>query len=425
MDKIVIQGGQPLSGRVRVSGAKNAALPIMAAALLTDEPCRLHNMPLLRDVSMMDALLSCLGRSVRCSENTLDIVKVATDISVEAPYDVVRKMRASICVLGPLLATYKKARAALPGGRVIGPRPVELHLNALSALGASIHVRHGFIEAEAQILVGADIVLNGPFGSTVLGTANTMMAASLAQGLTRIQCAACEPEIVDLANFLNAMGANISGAGTATIEIEGVSRLHGVEYTVIPDRIEAATYLVAGAITRGNVWVENAQESHMEVVLQVLRQMGYAVDIQGETIGIDGDIVPEDPVSVTTAAFPGFPTDMQAQLMALLCFVKGVSIIKEGVYPDRFMHIGELNRMGAKVTFESGFALVEGVNMLSGAAVMASDLRASAALILAGLAACGTTEILRVYHIDRGYAHMVAKLKALGATIYREHTEGP
>jgi len=418
MQKLVINGGYRLKGRVRISGAKNAALPIMAAALLSDDACTIRNVPALTDVETMGSILRDLGVDVDVASDGSVHTCVRDESSHTAPYDAVRKMRASVALLGPLLAKRGRARVSLPGGCVIGLRPIDLHLKGLRALGAKVEVEHGYVVAEAPRLRGAEIYLGGPFGSTVLGTANVMMAAVLARGTTLIENAACEPEVADLASFLNSMGAKIEGVGTPRLIIEGVDGLAGTDYTIIPDRIEAGTMIMAAAITRGDVTVENVQLDHLRAVDDVLRRVGVVVtsDAAGARVISRERFQPTD---MATFAYPGFPTDLQAQLMALLSIADGISVITEKIYPDRFMHVAELNRLGARVRKEYTNAIINGVRELSGAPVMASDLRASAGLVLAGLAAKGQTEVHRIYHIDRGYERIEEKLNALGADIHR------
>lgn len=414
MDKIIIRGGKPLRGAVHVRGAKNATLPLMAAAILAEEPCTLHNVPCLHDVFTMDKILAGMGMTIEFTGRymTLDASTIATQL---APYDLVRKMRASFFVLGPLLGRYRKAKVSLPGGCAIGTRPVDIHLKGLSALGAKIRIEDGYVVAEGA-LEGADIALDFP---SVGATENLMMAACRAQGRTRLSNVAREPEIVDLARFLNAMGAQISGAGTDLITIIGVEALKGAEHVVIPDRIEAATFLIAGAATHGDVTVRNANPDHLPTVLGKLREIGSEVDVQGSRIRVTAPNRLKA-VNVTTQAYPGFPTDLQAQLMAALCVAEGTSTIKETVFENRFMQVAELARMGADIELDGNTAVVRGVEALSGAPVMASDLRASAALVLAGLIAeKGETAISRVYHIDRGYERIEERLAALGADIQR------
>jgi len=418
MDKLAIKGGARLKGTVDISGAKNAALPIMAASLLAEGPSVLRGVPDLADVRSMTELLIDLGASVsRTPEGDLH-VNVEDEGSSHARYDRVRKMRASICVLGPLLAKRRFARVAMPGGCAIGPRPVDIHLRGLRALGGDIELEEGDIVARAKKLRGANVFLGGPFGSTVLGTANVMSAAVLAEGRTMIESAACEPEVADLADYLNAMGAHIEGAGTPRILIEGVEQLHGAEHDTIPDRIEAGTYMVAAALTNGEVTLRNIRIDHLMAVAYKLREIGVIID------AADGGLVVSstrrlEPADVTTQPFPGFPTDLQAQVMTLLCLADGNSAITEKVFPDRFMHVAELLRMGANIRKEGPTAIVTGVRRLIGAPVMASDLRASAALVLAGLIARGTTTVQRVYHIDRGYERIECKLRGIGADIQR------
>lgn len=417
MDKFVIKGGGRLTGEVGVDGAKNAALPIMAASLLADGPSRIHDVPDLADIRHMCTLLEELGADVRREGGTVDI-DVRNESDNHARYDLVRKMRASVCVLGPLLAKRGKVRVAMPGGCAIGSRPIDLHLRGLRALGANIELSGGDVVASAKRLQGESIFLGGPFGSTVLGTANVMMAATLAEGRTVIESAACEPELADLADYLNAMGAKITGAGTPRVTIEGVESLKGAEHTVIPDRIEAGTFMVASAVSNGEVTVKNARIDHMMAVVDKLRQIGAIVEPDGDGLSVASTRRLE-PADVTTQPYPGFPTDLQAQLMTLLCLADGNSVITEKVFPDRFMHVAELLRMGANIRKEGPTAIVTGVRKLIGAPVMASDLRASAALVLAGLVADGTTTVQRVYHIDRGYQSIEEKFAALGGDVRR------
>ena len=418
MDCFVIEGGRRLRGEVTISGAKNAALPMMAACLLADGTSRIVGAPNLADVAHLSGLLAELGLEISRDGDTLALT-VINEGNSHARYDLVRKMRASVCVLGPLLAKRGSARVAMPGGCLIGSRPIDIHLRGLEALGAKIHLSEGDILAEAEKLTGAEVFLGGPFGSTVLGTANVMMAATLAQGTTVIECAACEPEVQNLAEFLNAMGARITGAGSPRMIIEGVEALHGVSCPVIPDRIEAGTFMIAGAITNGEVALSRARLDHMMAVVDKLRQIGVMVERSdgGAVVSCSRRLKPTD---LTTLPYPGFPTDLQAQLMALLSLAEGNSIITEKIYPDRFMHVAELGRMGANIRKEGPTAIITGVKRLVGAPVMASDLRASAALIVAGLVAEGRTTVNRVYHIDRGYETIEAKLAALGANIRRE-----
>ena len=422
MDKLVIEGGKPLRGTVQVSGAKNAALPILAATLLTDGTCEIHNVPALRDVSTMVRILRSLGIRIQQTNSTVS-VDPRGYTGIEASYKLVSTMRASFCVLGPILAKHKRARVSLPGGCIIGPRPVDLHLKGLKALGAQIKIEGGYVIAEASQLRGTHIYLGGAYGSSVLATANVMMAATLARGTTVIEAAACEPEVSDLADCLIAMGAKIEGHGTPRLTITGVNELNGFTHSVIPDRIEASTYLAAAAMTRGDVTVVGARAEHLAAVIDKFREAGVDVRVvNGTQLRVKSSRALK-PVGVTTLPYPGFPTDMQAQMMALMCTTEGISVITEKIYPVRFMHVAELNRMGAQVMLEGASAIVQGVKHLSGAPVMASDLRASAALVLAGLAAKGTTELSRVYHLDRGYEQLEEKLNTLGASIRREKEE--
>jgi UDP-N-acetylglucosamine 1-carboxyvinyltransferase len=416
MDKIIVHGGRALAGTVKISGSKNSALPILAATLLTKEPCVIHRVPDLSDVHYMLQILNHLGAEVERASGVVTVK--AEKVSTVAPYEVVRKMRASVCVLGPLLGREKEATVSLPGGCVIGDRPIDLHLRGFESLGAAVRVHAGDIKVFAPQLRGASISLKGKFGSTVLGTDNVMMAAVLADGVTVIQDAASEPEVVDLANFLNKMGAKIEGAGTARIVIEGVPELHGAEHEVIPDRIEAGTFLIAGAIAGKEVTITRANRLHLTAVTNALEASGYQISGNNGSVTIqpNGAL---NPLDLRTEPYPGFPTDMQAQMCALLATAEGDSAITENIFPQRFMHISELKRMGAVIELDGATAKISGVDGLSGAPVMASDLRASAALVLAGLKAEGMTEINRVYHIDRGYELIDEKLGGLGAHIER------
>jgi UDP-N-acetylglucosamine 1-carboxyvinyltransferase len=416
MDKILVHGGKPLSGSVKISGSKNSALPILAATLLTKEQCVIKNVPDLSDIHYMLQILSHLGAHV---ERASGVVTVAAEkIVTDAPYELVRKMRASVCVLGPLLGREKEATVSLPGGCVIGDRPIDLHLKGFQALGAAVRIDAGNVKVFASELRGSVINLHGKFGSTVLGTDNVMMAAVLADGTTVIDGAAEEPEVVDLANFLIAMGAKIEGAGTSRIVIEGVKELHGAEHIVIPDRIEAGTFLVAGAIAAKTVTLRRVVPGHLTSVIIALQRSGYSITATENTLTINGDPEPK-PVELVTEPYPGFPTDMQAQMCALLSKTHGISVITENIFPQRFMHVSELKRMGANIQLEGATAVITGVDNLGGAPVMASDLRASAALVLAGLQADGVTEVNRVYHIDRGYEMIDEKLNSIGAHIER------
>ena len=420
MDVFRIEGPVRLSGQVTVNGSKNAALPIMAAAILAEGQSSLVGVPNLSDVRVHVELLKSLGCQVdRSGEGHVHIDATTIDHPV-GEYEIVRKMRASICILGPLLARCGRAEVSMPGGCAIGDRPINLHVRGLRQLGAQIHLKNGYVIAEAPNgLTGASIFLGGSFGSTVLGTANVMMAATLAKGRTVIESAACEPEIADLANCLNAMGAKISGIGSPRLVIEGVRQLRPVQYTVIPDRIEAGTFMVAAAITNGELNLVNCRLDDMMAVVDKLRGIGVAVETKGDgcTVAGTGQILPAD---VTTQPYPGFPTDLQAQFMALLALAQGNSVVIEKIFPDRFMHVAELNRMAADLRKEGPAVIVAGVEKLVAAPVMASDLRASAALVLAGMAAEGTTTINRVYHIDRGYERIEERLNPLGAKIRRE-----
>ncbi|MGE5279715.1 MAG: UDP-N-acetylglucosamine 1-carboxyvinyltransferase [Deltaproteobacteria bacterium] len=418
MDKFVIEGGVPLKGSVTVCGSKNALLPILAATLLTPERCVIHNAANLRDTFSMLRLLKYLGVNYDFRDGTV-ILRPNGLQRTEAPYKLVSTMRASFCVLGPLLARYRKARVSLPGGCVIGVRPVDLHLKGLARLGAHIAIREGYVCAEARVLRGEHIYLGGPFGSSVLATGNVMMAAVLAKGTTVIENAACEPEVVDLARFLIKMGARIKGEGSPWIEIAGVKELHGAEHTVIPDRIEAATLVMAAGITRGDVLVKGACPAHMTAVLEKLRDVGMSLRVTKDAIHVNRTQRRFRPFDIVTLPYPGFPTDCQAQFMTLMSLTDGISIITEKIYPDRFMHVAELNRMSAQIKREGPYAVVHGVKQLTGAPVMASDLRASAGLVLAGLVARGTTSVTRIYHLDRGYERLDEKLVALGARIQR------
>ncbi len=416
MDKLVVKGGARLKGRVQISGSKNSALPILAATLLTPETCVLHNVPDLSDIRFMIEIMKRLGAEVTFDNGT--VTTRAEKVISEVPYDLVRKMRASICFLGPIIARCGTATFSEPGGCSIGDRPIDLHLKGLAELGAASHSVGGNIHIPKANLVGKEIFLGGKSGSTVLGTDNVMMAATRAKGLTIIESAACEPEVRDLADFLNKMGAKVVGHGTRRIEIEGVDALHGVEHTVIPDRIEAGTFLVAALITQGDVFLAGAEAEHMVNVIDRMKSCGAHIvsDAKGIQVSISRRL---SSVDVVTETYPGFPTDMQAQLCALMSVTPGISAITEKIYPHRFMHLSELRRMGARVELEGATAILHGVDFLSGAPVMASDLRASAALVLAGLVAKGTTEVNRVYHIDRGYEHIDQKLRSLGAEIER------
>jgi UDP-N-acetylglucosamine 1-carboxyvinyltransferase len=414
MDKIIIEGGRSLKGQVKISGAKNAALPILISSLLTEGWNTYTNVPDLRDIQSTKLLLSNLGVNIETEKKTVRI-DAGGLCNHEAPYDLVRKMRASILVLGPLVARLKKARVSLPGGCAIGARPINLHLKGLSRLGASIEIKHGYVEASADYLKGNEIYLDI---ATVTGTENLMMAAVLAKGLTVLRNAAREPEVVALADVLNKMGANIKGAGTSVITIEGVSSLNPVTVSIIPDRIEAGTFMFSAALTGGDIELLNCEPDHLEAVIHKLRLTGAEVVPENKRIRVIGKDEIES-VDVKTMSYPGFPTDMQAQFMVLMSVGKGFSIISETIFENRFIHVSELLRMGADITISGNSALITGVPMLSSAPVMATDLRASASLILAGLVAKGTTEVNRVYHLDRGYDAIEKKLARLGAAIKR------
>jgi UDP-N-acetylglucosamine 1-carboxyvinyltransferase len=416
MDKILVHGGHTLSGSIRIGGSKNSALPILAATLLTKEPCVIHHVPDLSDIHYMLQILSHLGAQVERASGTVTVQ--AEKIATTAPYEIVRKMRASVCVLGPLLGREKEATVSLPGGCVIGDRPIDLHLKGFEGLGAMNRIEAGNVKVFAGELRGGVINLRGKNGPTVLGTDNVMMAACLAEGVTVIESAAAEPEVVDLANFLNAMGAKIEGAGTRRIIIEGVKELHGAEHEVIPDRIEAGTYLAAGAIAGKEVTLKRVRPDHLESVVALLGEAGYKIVSTKDTMTIHGNGGPNS-LQITTEPYPGFPTDMQAQMCALLAKSSGISVVTETIFPQRYMHVSEMKRMGADIEINGPTAIIKGVERLSGAPVMASDLRASAALVLAGLHADGVTEVNRVYHIDRGYESIDDKLNALGAHIER------
>jgi UDP-N-acetylglucosamine 1-carboxyvinyltransferase len=420
MESLLIKGGVPLHGEVHISGAKNAVLPIMAATLLTAEKCVVHRVPDLSDVRFMGKILSSLGADVKWDGSTLTVQ--AAKIKGHGDYELIRKMRGSICILGPLLGRLGKAQVSLPGGCVIGTRPIDLHLKGLRDLGAKITIDKGYVIAQAPKLRGTELFLGGRAGPTVLGTANIMMAATLGQGVTIIESAACEPEVMDLASFLNAMGAKIVGAGSPTITITGVDRLHGAEHEVIPDRIEAATFVIAAAATDGEVTLKSARADHMHAVLDKLRESGVKAERRGPDITVKrgGKL---KPVDITTLPYSGFPTDCQAQIMALMAITPGLSIITERIFEARFMHVPELARLGADISIEGPSAIVKGGKPLSGAPIMASDLRASAALVIAGMAAKGTTQVNRIYHLDRGYEKIDEKLKGLGARIERVEGE--
>lgn len=417
MDSIVVEGGVPLRGSVPISGAKNSALPILAAALLCEGETRLVGVPRLRDVTTMVRLLQILGCGVEWNADGSVSIVVDNPDAIEAPYDIVKEMRASFCVLGPLLARRGRARVSLPGGCNLGVRPIDLHLKGMEALGARITIDSGYVCAEGP-LHGEEMFLAGAMGSTVLGTDNVMMAATLTPGRTVIEGAACEPEVTDLANFLVACGATIQGIGSPRLVIDGVERLKGTTWRVIPDRIEAGTFLAGAAVTGGDVTALGADPSHLACVLESFRRMGCRVERRPEGIRVVGTERPR-PIDFTTLPYPGFPTDLQAQFASALAVADGMSLITERIYPERFMHVPELGRMGANIRKEGPSIFINGVAQLSGAEVMASELRGGAALILAGCAARGKTTIHRVYHVDRGYEQIEERLQALGARCVR------
>lgn len=420
MDKFICDGGRRLTGTIEVSGSKNAALPILAATLLADkDECVIRGVPRLRDVLTMLEILNELGVEAAFDDGGVIRTRVRNERPVTAPYKLVSTMRASVCVLGPLVAKRHQAKVSLPGGCVIGVRPIDLHMKGLKALGAEIAVEHGYVIARARRLRANRIYLGGAFGSTVTGTANILMASVLAEGRTVIENAACEPEVQDLSDFLVKMGAKIEGIGTHRLVIDGVRALHGADHTVIPDRIEAGTFMIAAALTGGDLRVKNARADHLGALLDKFSEIGVHTSFRKNECRVRGSRRTFTPVDVTTLPYPGFPTDLQAQMMVLLSLADGISVVTEKIYPDRFMHVPELSRMGAQIRKEGPNAIIHGVGWLSGAPVMASDLRASAALILAGLVAKGTTEVRRVYHVDRGYEKMDAKLRAVGASIER------
>jgi UDP-N-acetylglucosamine 1-carboxyvinyltransferase len=418
MDKLIIEGGKHLKGEVRISGSKNATLPVLAATLLTDETCILRNVPRLLDTNTMIKILKSLGKDIEWDKDKLIIMSNGKPNPV-ADYKLVSTMRGSICVLGPLLAKLGEAKVSLPGGCVIGVRPVDLHQKGIEALGAKVVTEGGYIIAKAKKLKGARVYLAGASGPSVLGTANIMMAATLAEGETIIECAACEPEVEELANFLNEMGARIKGQGSPRIVIQGVKKLRGADYRMSFDRIEGGTFVLLAAMARSNFIIRDIDYSQLTALDDVLMNIGVEVIAEKNTVRVKAPKVLK-PFSITTYPYPGFPTDLQAQYTAIMALTNGVSVIRDTVFPDRFMHIAELSRMGARIRREGGSSIIEGVKELSGAPVTASDLRASAALVMAGLVARGKTEIRRVYHLDRGYENIDKKLIALGASIKRE-----
>jgi len=416
MDKLKINGGVPLAGEVRIAGAKNAALPILAATLLADGPMTLGNIPHLLDITTTMELLGYMGANITMDESMRIRVDCSSLTDLDAPYELVRTMRASILVLGPLLARFGQAKVSLPGGCAIGSRPVNLHIEGLRAMGASLQMENGYIRATAKRLKGARLVMDVV---TVTGTENLMMAAALADGETLLENAAREPEVVDLANCLNQMGAKISGAGTDSITIQGVERLSGIDYHVLPDRIETGTYLVAAAITRGKILVRDTQPDLLDSVLQKLRDCGAEINTGKDWISLDMKGRRPRAVNLQTAPYPAFPTDMQAQFVALNAVAEGIGTITETVFENRFMHVQEMQRMGANIRLEGNTAICEGLPRLTGAPVMATDLRASASLVLVALVAKGETVVDRIYHIDRGYENIEEKLVSLGARIRR------
>lgn len=418
MQKLIINGGTRLKGKVKIGGSKNAVLPIaVAAAILGDSVSVLHNVPNLTDVKTLSAVLEGLGASITRKNGSLYIEPI-NRMEYEAPYELVRQMRASIYVLGPLVAKLGKAKVSFPGGCAIGPRPVDLHIRGLEQLGANVDVKKGYIYAQAERLVGVDMDLTGQHGPSVGATANVLMAATLAEGTTVIRGAAREPHISDLVKFLNAMGADIDGIGTSVLTIRGVKQMHGTEHSVVSDDIEAGTFMVAGAITDGDVFVEGITQKQIPAISEKLTEAGVQLD--WKTTGVHVTVPKElKAIDVTTVPFPGFPTDMQAQMMGLLSLASGTSTITENVHTDRFIHAAELNRMGADIRLEGRKAIIQGVQFLSGAPVMASDLRAGAVLVMAGMAAAGETTLSRIYHIDRGYESIETKLNNLGADIVR------
>ncbi len=414
MDKIIVEGGRTLKGEVKISGAKNAALPILVSSLLAEGGNIYHNVPKLQDIESISRLLSHLGAKIETEDNTVRVDAGGLH-EHEAPYDLVRKMRASVLVLGPLVARLGKARVSLPGGCAIGARPINLHLKGLSQMGASIELAHGYVEATAGRLKGADIYFDIP---TVTGTENLMMAAVLAEGVTLLRNAAREPEVIALAEVLSKMGADIEGAGNSVITVRGVSSLHPAEVSIIPDRIEAGTFMVASALTGGDVTLSDCEPEHLRGVIHKLKLTGADIQTDGKEIRVRGADRIES-VDVKTLPYPGFPTDMQAQFMVLMSVAKGLSLISETVFENRFIHVSELRRMGADITVSGNAAIIKGVPNLSAAPVMATDLRASASLILAGLVAQGKTEVHRVYHLDRGYEAIEKKFEGLGAVMKR------
>jgi UDP-N-acetylglucosamine 1-carboxyvinyltransferase len=417
VQKISVKGGKILKGEVSISGSKNATLPVMTAALLAESSSVIHNVPYLNDIKTMAEVLRNLGASARLEDHRLHIDPKGFN-KLEAPYELVKTMRASIYSLGACLARMGEAKVSLPGGCAIGARPIDLHLKGVEQLGAKVTIEHGYVHAKAENLVGTTIYLAGPHGPSLGATINVLLAATAAKGTTVIESASTEPEVEDTVNFLKAMGASIEGGGTSRLVIEGRKKLKGVEYTVIPDRVEAGTFMVAAAITKGDVTLKGVNATHLTAVTDKLRQIGVTVDVSPEGFRVRGE-GSYKPADVWVLPYPGFPTDMQAQMMALLATVPGISVVTETIWENRFMHVFEMNRMGADINIDRSHAVVKGVGKLTGAPVMASDLRASAALILAGLVAEGETMIQRIYHLDRGYEKIEKKLSALGADIKR------
>lgn len=417
MDAILVEGGSPLRGEIPVSGAKNAALPILAATLLVEGEVRLEGLPQLRDIRTILRLLTELGSTVEHNSDGSLSLAVEDATRVEAPYKIVKEMRASFCVLGPLLARRGRAQVSMPGGCNLGVRPVDLHLKGLKALGARLEIDGGYVRAEGG-LRGDEVFLAGPYGSTVLGTANVMMAACLAEGRTVIEGAACEPEVADLAHFLTACGARIEGIGSHRLVIDGVERLTGTSWRIIPDRMEAGTFMAAVVLAGGDVMLRGADAAHMGAVVEAVRALGAGVERSEEGIRVTQEGRPR-PLDLTTLPYPGFPTDLQAPFTAALTVADGMSVVTEKIYPERFMHVAELNRMGASIRKQGPSSIVHGMPGLSGAEVMASDIRGGASLVVAGLGARGETKIHRVYHVDRGYDRVEEKFSQLGARIRR------
>ncbi|MFH0938180.1 MAG: UDP-N-acetylglucosamine 1-carboxyvinyltransferase [Planctomycetota bacterium] len=424
LEKFIIEGGRRLKGEVTVAGSKNAALPILAATILAEGACSVGGVPRLRDVDVLARILQTLGINVERDSSGRINTSIRDESLSVAPYELVSMMRASFCVIGPLLAKRGYAKVSLPGGCALGDRPVDLHLKGLRALGAEIEIDHGYVVARAKKLRGANIYLGGPSGSSVLGTGNVMMAAVLAEGQSVIEHAACEPEVVDLANFLIAMGASIEGAGSHRIHIRGVRTLEGCNYDIIPDRIEAATLLMAAAVTGGEVLIKNIEPIHLEAVFDKFKEASIGFTRNCRTIAVSMTGRPKE-VEISTLPYPGFPTNLQAPMMALMCSGHGASVFTDGIYPDRLNHVAELKRMGARILRVNNTCVVIGGEPLQGAPVMASDLRAGAALVLAALAARGETHVHRIYHIDRGYENFEGKLNSLGAAIRRAPDDVP